>query len=154
MEWDESEIIDNELAYRKDNWEEFSRYKGLKENPTEEQLRKDLYRDSDFLRWEWEDFISLLSETVQRKNPGGYWKAAVKNFGWRNLNGFKYCFADSGEKLIREILPECDCTFRIFNHGKGLAIQNFHHDSPTGNEWYYLVPIAQSTYENNHYIRG
>jgi len=149
MEWDEGNIVDGELEYRKENWKDLPLYQDDAECPTEEKIREDIYQDTTLFEWEWEDFKNLLTEKMKKKNPDGYWKANVSNFGWRNLDGHKYLFADTGEKLIREVLPQCDCTFRFFNYGRGLAMQNFHHDSPTGNEWYYIMPITYLTYEKN-----
>lgn len=74
------------------------------------------------------------------------WKATVNGFGWRGLNGEKYISADNAKTLLSEVLPDTDCTFHIYNFRNGIAIQNYHHDSPTGNEWYYIVPIASDTY--------
>ena len=151
MEWDECNIVDGEVEHRKENWKDLTRYQDEEECPSEEKIREDIWKDTDFFEWEWEDLKNFLTEIMAKKNPDGYWKANVLNFGWRNLDGCKYFFADTGEKLMREVLPQCDCTFRFFNYGRGLAIQNSHHDSPAGNEWYFIVPIASSTYEKNRY---
>lgn len=99
--------------------------------------------DSEFL---WQDFMADLDAILKKKNSDGYWFAEVSNFGWRNLNGSKHFAADNGETFLQKILPKTDCHFKIFNFGNGLAIQNFHHDSPVGNEWYYVVPVSYSTY--------
>jgi hypothetical protein len=73
-------------------------------------------------------------------NKGGKWHCQVENFGWQSLNGYKDFQATRGQALLSAILPQTDCHFRIFVEGKGfgryLKIQNFHHDSPTGKEWY------------------
>ncbi len=98
--------------------------------------------DQDFWHFLWKDFTEYLTTILDRKNPGGYWKAQVRNFGWRNLDGVKLLQAGDGASFLREILPQTDCHFYIFNYGNGLAIQNFHHDSPVGNEWYYVVPTT------------
>ena len=71
------------------------------------------------------------------------WKVEVSNFGWRNQDGQKILRAENGLELLRGILPDTECTFRIYHDGRtGLKIQNFHHDSPTGNEWYYIYPMT------------
>ncbi len=71
----------------------------------------------------------------------------MENFGWRNLSGDKFFQARRGEAFLSNVLPPTDCRYRMYNFRNGIAIQNFHHDSPVGNEWYYIVPIAESTYE-------
>lgn len=103
--------------------------------------------DEELEDFHWDDFLMELDYIVDSKNKGDYWKASVNNFGWRNLDGQKFFKADSSIELLREVLPDTDCHFNIFNFGKGIAIQNYHHDSPMGNEWYYLLPITESTYE-------
>ena len=154
MEWDECEIAEAEVKNRLENWQEYypDDCFDQKKNPccpTEETIRGKIYQDSDLFALEWDSLIEFLSETINRKNPNGYWKIIMNNFGWRNMDGYKYLHAEKGEDLLRGILPDCDCTFRVFNFGKGLAIQNFHHDSPTGNEWYYLMPASEKTYVEN-----
>jgi hypothetical protein len=76
-------------------------------------------------------------------NEGTSWWAKVENFGWRSMSGFKAFTAESGEEFLREILPDTDCQFRIYDYEfdgrKGFKVQNYHHDSPVGNEWYYIL---------------
>jgi hypothetical protein len=95
--------------------------------------------DSD-TEFEWECLCDNLTELMQKINPKGQWHCNVQNFGWMARNGFKNLVATKGSQLLSGILPNTDCHFRIFVMGKGfgryLKIQNFHHDSPTGNEWY------------------
>ena len=142
LSWDES--IDDEARFRLEQQEE-----GLKEGvifeferKTEKDIEQEIYADQDFWHCRWEDFTECLASILDRKNPDGYWKAQVRNFGWRNLDGAKLVQAGDGASFLREILPQTDCHYHIFNYGKGLAIQNFHHDSPIGNEWYYVVPTT------------
>lgn len=110
-------------------------------------IRDMIYQDQDYWQhqWEWvEDDLTIL---LNELNPDGYWKAVVHNFGWRNVDGQRYFQSNEGADFLNKVLPNTNNNFRIFKDGKGLKIQNFHHDSPTGNEWYYLRPIKQSTYE-------
>jgi len=63
------------------------------------------------------------------------------NFGWREIGGHKLMSTDDGTDFLLQILPDTDCTFYIYAYGDdGLKINNFHHDSPTGREWYYALP--------------
>jgi hypothetical protein len=96
---------------------------------------------------EWSSYQRQLQEILDRKNPEKFWRAQVENFGWRNLSGEKCFHARSSDAFLLNVLPHTDCRYRIYNYRGGIAIQNFHHDSPVGNEWYYIVPIAESTYE-------
>jgi hypothetical protein len=77
---------------------------------------------------------------LQAINPDGHWHADVEKFGWRNLNGYKDFEADDGKTFLANILPKTDCTFNVFLEQNIIRIQNFHHDSPTGNEWYTVRP--------------
>lgn len=144
--YDQDEIADNEVKFRMETQIEYG-----EEIPqlTEDEIRENVYHNSDTFEFAWEDLIEHLTEIMQRKNQSGYWKVTVNNFGWRSQDGYKYFYADTGIDLLRGILPDTDCTFKIYNYGKGIAIQNWHHDSPMGNEWYCITPCAYSTYEKN-----
>ena len=96
--------------------------------------------------FEWDDLCDTLSSLIRRKNPDGYWKGRVENFGWRGVDGWSVFFAESGLTFLGSILPNTSCNFKIYNYGKGLALQNFHHDSPWGREWYYLTPTTVGVY--------
>jgi len=109
----------------------------------------------DDVDWMWDDFVENLTYVMKKKNYRNYykdkWMADVRGFGWRCLDGYKRVTAETGKELLREILPKCDCTFKIFDDGRtGLKIQNFHHDSPTGNEWYYIRPMTINEVEHGN----
>jgi hypothetical protein len=93
--------------------------------------------------WEWED----LNEEVSIK--GSFFKATVKNFGWQSLSGLTYVKANSFTQLLSSVLPNTECSFKIFKDGKKIVIDNSHHDKPCGGEIYTLVPCAKSTYLKN-----
>ena len=149
LTWDES--ITEETEFRLAEQEE-SVQQGIiseSEKQTAEQIEQAIWEDEDFWRLRWEDMTESLTSILQRKNSGGYWKAEVRNFGWRSLSGSKFLKADDGAKFLQEILPNTDCHFTVFNYGRGLAIQNFHHDSPMANEWYYVLPTTERTYSES-----
>ena len=93
--------------------------------------------------FEWDDLNYCINKN---KFKTEHFLCKVESFGWRGLDGHKYCKAKDLTSLLSSILPDTDCRFKIHNFGKGIAIQNFHHDSCIGNEWYYCNPIAESTY--------
>ena len=133
--WDQSDVTEAEIERR------LEEARGNGERIDESKIRNDVYSDSDYFSIEWDEFTDALSEIIKDKNPGGSWYAEVKNFGWDNRDGQKTFNAVDGQAFLRSILPQTDCTFHIFHYGRrGLAIQNYHHDSPVGNEWYYVVP--------------
>jgi len=145
LEWDESQILEDEIKDRLENWEDHY----YEEKPDEETVTNEVYNSYGIMEDQWEFLLEDLNGIIKKRNPDGYWFAEVSNFGWRGLDGHSYCHADNAKDFLSKILPKTDCTFRIFNYGKGFAIQNFHHDSPMGKEWYYIKPIAVSTYYKN-----
>jgi hypothetical protein len=98
-------------------------------------------QDSELLTIEWESLTACLTETLQKINPDGYWQAEVVNFGWRKQSGCAHFKAEDGADFLSHSLPNTDCSFRLFLDEDGtIRIQNFHHDAPTGNEWYSIRP--------------
>jgi hypothetical protein len=86
---------------------------------------------------------------MKSKNPGGKWHAEVKNFGWRKQSGYSDFTATDGSTFLGKILPNTDCDFTIYEYGTdGIALNNMHHDSPTGDEWYYIVPAKDEVEES------
>ena len=149
VKYDQADACEQEIQHQMENWKYFDQYE---EKPSYEQVQDKMHQsDYSFLEFYWEDIKEYLTELMQGKKSTGYWKASVNNFGWRNQNGQKFFKADTGEELLREVLPNCDCTFHVFNWRNGFCIRNWHHDSPMGNEYYYIVPIQYSTYEKEVY---
>lgn len=112
------------------------------ENPelTEDQAFTQACQDSDYLTLVWENLLDCLQEQLTKINPKNLaYKGTVENFGWRRSSGFKTFKAKDSQDFLNQILPETDCTFNVFLEGKTIYIQNFHHDSPTGNEWYTIT---------------
>lgn len=137
--WNDTETVETEVAYRltEDN----------PENKTAEELREEIYTDSFFWDIQRESFREYLTEIMQsRKGFTGFWKVEGRNMGWQNRQGYKYIKADSGEELLKAILPDTDCTVTVYRHARGLEMRVSHHDAPTG-EWHVLKTIAKSTYQ-------
>jgi hypothetical protein len=95
--------------------------------------------DTDY-EGEWDRMTDALDAIIRKVNPSGEWHCEVKNFGWQRLNGTKDFKAVDGNALLRGILPKTQNSFHIFVEGKTIKVQNFHHDSPTGDEWYTCIP--------------
>lgn len=110
----------------------------------EPNLEGSNYSEEDF---EWEDLTAELSglmrECTKFRGAEGYWHCEVESFGWQKLSGFKDFKADTGAKLLFAILPNTECHFKIYKVGNTLRIQNFHHDSPMGAEWYTVKPMTK-----------
>jgi hypothetical protein len=90
----------------------------------------------DEAAYEWECLTESLTEVMVEINPSNKWYCEVSNFGWQKRDGHKTFTADIGHMLLSSILPRTDCTFKIYRYGKSLRIQNWHHDSPSGDESY------------------
>lgn len=137
--WDEYEILKDQVDYVLDNPEEFPEYDGLDHDALWSRLSETV------LECEWDWLTDALTELMEAKNKRykypGYWYAEVNNFGWRGLDGHATIEAETGQELLRKVLPKTDCIFRIYHDGRGIKIQNFHHDSPVGKEWYYIQPM-------------
>lgn len=90
---------------------------------------------------EWNDLCYTITKYMNKVNPDSYWIARVENFGWANRNGSMAKFhASRADILLSKILPDCECSFKVYKYGKyGLAINNAHHDKPCGGEWYYIL---------------
>ena len=100
------------------------------------------------IEFEWDCLIDELDQLINEINIEGYWYCEVENFGWRGSSGYAYLKFETGVNMIRRVLPQTECSFNIFREGNMLKIQNYHHDSATGNEWYTLTPISYEQYEN------
>jgi hypothetical protein len=126
----------------------------MAENPlmTEDEARESTYNDPMLFEFEWDYLCEALSEVIKDLNPDGKWSGQVENFGWRGQSGSNDFDADNGQDFLSKILPKTDCTFYIYKYKEGdlegLAINNYHHDSPTGKEWYYILPYQDLEEEN------
>ena len=93
--------------------------------------------DSDLL---WEDVKNDFGDFLLKTNPEEkMWYAETSNFSWQNQSGWTFINGrNNSEEFLRMLLPDCACTFRIYynEETKILSVENFHHDSPTG-EWYH-----------------
>jgi hypothetical protein len=107
--------------------------------------------DSGECHCEYDEDALQLGIVIRKKSPSGYWYVRVEGFGWNRINGFAYVNQLTGKGWLRKILPDTECHFKIYHYGKGLLVQNFHHDSCSGDEKYYCVPISKKTFDNKSY---
>ncbi len=138
--WDISQMIEDwvqqTLEDQKDHPDAYDEIK------TEEQLRSEAYEDHELIQMGWEDLTEILTEWMDDQETDE-WRAEVENFDWQNLDGYKEFRATTGERLLQEILPNTECTYHIWKieDEKALRLRNWHHDSPTGNEYYTIRPV-------------
>ena len=111
-----------------------------------DKIFEDVSGDSWLFEDEWNSEMEYLTEVMNRINPDGVWWAEGSNLGWRHLSGHKAFEATTGKKLMEEILPKTDCTFKVYEvamegGGSFLGIRNSHHDAPMGE--HYRLDVAQ-----------
>lgn len=97
--------------------------------------------DENLVEGEWDFLKDALTDLMNERSQDGDWAARGESMGWQSKSGTAEFHAETGAELAQAILPRTDVTFYVYNYmgGKGLAINNYHHDAPTG-EWYYLLP--------------
>ena len=143
VSWDTLDVTDGEVEQRQENWEDF--YEDYASCPSEDEIRNDVINDYGIYELCHNEMTEELTELMNNLNPdSNSWDAEVHGFGWRNLDGTAEFEAETGLELLRKILPDTDCTYYIYvyqneNGRVGLAVNNYHHDSPMG-EWYYIYP--------------
>lgn len=168
ISWFPNEILQNDIDYYTSNKENALEKLGVEPTDTDfqideqtlkERIEELIYADEQFiLELAWESEMDYLSEYLDKINPDGYWVASIENFGWRSTSGYSYIRTDEGKEcsaiqLLRKVLPDTDNHFYVYKHKRGIKINNYHHDSPSGREWYYLIPIKSSTFFNETYHR-
>lgn len=135
IEWNELEIIQNEVNSLLEN----------KLADDESEAWNIASADPDIFSFAWDFLTKQLTDELQTINPSGYWSASVVNFGWRKLKGNTSFYADDAQTFLNELLPKTDCTFKVYiEHSGIIRIQNAHHDSPTGDEWYTVAADAMA----------
>lgn len=80
------------------------------------------------------------------------WHILGEHLGWQGQSGHKECYARSGRNLLKEILPNTECTYQLWKcqdaqGHSGIAIRNSHHDAM--GEIYYIFPVRD--YESESY---
>ena len=89
--------------------------------------------------FDWECMTDCFTDILTKFNPKGGWHAEVEGFGWRGISGHKDFRATTGAQFLQNILPHTECRFNIFKEKNAIKLQNYHHDSPVGNEWYTIT---------------
>jgi len=88
--------------------------------------------------FEWEDLCEDITCLMQALGGGDLWEATVSGFGWRSLDGRAEIKAKNGRELLLGILPNTECSFKVYKGRYGFMIDNAHHDKPCGGEIYYV----------------
>lgn len=101
--------------------------------------------DDDDDPYRWEEFLENFQDHLDSMMPENCrWLAKVENFGWRKQSGEKEFKAGDAEEMLRQILPKSECHFKIWidMEGQEIRLQNFHHDSNSGDEIYVVHPSS------------
>ena len=98
------------------------------------------YEEAGSEGFDEDDWYQLCEELTDLMVGGTEWRVEVKDFGWQKVSGEFFVVASTGEELLRGVLPDTECHFLIYDSGNNspLLIQNYHHDSPCGDEVYTL----------------
>lgn len=89
----------------------------------------------------FDDMCNVIANLMKKTDE---WYCEVHGFGWMNRDGHKVFKSVTGRSMIGAILPDTECSFKVYKYGRnGIAINNSHHDKPTGGEWYYIVPMTK-----------
>jgi len=102
---------------------------------------KDAGEDSDIYRFAWENLTDEIT-TWMKTQGTDRWVGGVTGFGWRKQEGGKEFRASKGEELLREVLPKTQNRFEVYLEKDQIRIENWHHDAPTGGEWYTIKPAT------------
>ena len=137
VEWNTLSIIERQI--------EFYRECGEHSEMDDEELFDLAAKDAFLFDDESQYLHSELTDWIAEHNPDGDWHVEVDNFGWRNMSGHKTFAAETGKALLSAVLPDTDCQFKVYEYKNtgGLKIQNWHHDSPWGNEIYRIWPASR-----------
>ena len=130
--WDTTNILQDHANYLRDEDPELS----------EDAAFQLACEDSDLIQREWEVLCDALSH-IMAGLKATTWYAEVRNFGWLKSSGHREFKACTGAEMLEMVLPNTECTFKIYVRGEEIAINNAHHDSPTWDEWYSIKPVKE-----------
>lgn len=127
--WDEAQISQDEIEYLMSE-----------EGLSEEDAQARVWNDPDLFSLQWDDVMDALTDLLTEFNPDGHWYCDSQNFGWRNEPIHAEFTFTTGQEFNEKVLPNTDCTFYVVKEDDHIFVQNYHHDSPMG-EQYYLHPV-------------
>ena len=132
-------------------WSDQVKYLMEEEGASEKDAQEAASADQELYTWAWDDVTSLLTELMNRIGKGATeWDATVEGFGWRNQSGSLRLTAENrplrltaenGADFLQKVLPNTENTFKLYDMGDYIKIDNAHHDKPTGGEIYEIRPV-------------
>lgn len=148
--WDEGKIFSDRVDFLQ-----------VEEGLSEDEAIKQASNDPFLYELDYECIMDRFNEILQSvtsrfyhkvggKYDKGYFYVTGRNLGWRGKSGFKVVGAENAQDLIREVLPNTQCTWFLFRpddkREPRLILNNFHHDtrfSGMGGEWYDIYPMPK-----------
>lgn len=105
------------------------------------------FEHQDEMDEEFEEMTAAITAFMQKVNESGHWHVEARNFGWQHKDGSMDFVALDGRQFLRGVLPNTDCTYKIWLNEaeKKITIDNAHHDAPTGGEMYYATPAPEES---------
>jgi len=141
-QYDIGEYINGEIEYYQQNKDEYLEYRGdfndderKVEDISDDEIEQDLWEDEYIGERHWEDFEQdLWGEFAEQIGKNVF--VIGKNMTWRNLSGEKTFTINDPIDMFREIVPECDLTYKMEKVKKGeYEVRIAHHDSPMGEHY-------------------
>tara|TARA_R100000808_G_C2108775_1_gene123520 strand:- start:510 stop:962 length:453 start_codon:yes stop_codon:yes gene_type:complete len=143
-QYDESEFLQNEIDFFKENKQEFLvsilwDEDREAESITDEEIEDHFYNDEYLWKTHREQFLYELNEEFMDYVDCEVYVEGRK-MGWRNRSGYKEFTLERGEDIFYKIIPDCDLTYKIEKvKDKEYEVRIAHHDSPMGE--YYNIKI-------------
>jgi hypothetical protein len=108
-------------------------------NKLKSLAEKDAGEDSDIYEWAFEGVTDAITDWMKDQGTDR-WVGGVTGFGWRKQEGGSEFRAKDGKELLSKVLPKTDNRFEVYLEPDQIRIENWHHDAPTGGEWYTIKP--------------
>lgn len=118
VRYDESEIYQDEIKRLMEE-----------EGLSEKEATRQVENDEDLNTFEWNSVRDIITDWVREMCPSGFWYATGEGMGWMKRSGHKHFSARNGAELLRNILPDTDCTFTATKYSRYIEIVNSHHDA-------------------------
>ena len=139
-QYDESEFLQNEIDFFKENkqeflvsilWDEDREVESVSDKEIEDHFYNDEYlyitHREDFLYHLNEEFMDYVGCDVYVEG---------RNMGWRNRSGWKEFTIERGEDMFYKLIPDCDLTYKIYKvKEREYVVRISHHDSPMGEHY-------------------
>jgi len=129
FKWDIGEIMDGNIRYLIED-----------EKLTKDEAEVKTMNDPDICQIYWDDmleyFTEIMAKIAKKYKYAFDWKITGVGLGWRSLTGYKNVYTENAKELLAAILPNTDCTFKVFVSRNTIIIHNWHHDCPVNPEVY------------------